>query len=106
MSKLTIFNFITRKEERMITVERSFNASLDAVWSAWTEAKVLCKWWAPKLACEIIHQCLLTHGHGGYASDYDFGQRYRDVMGLQIGDGTANIMKMIIGREKLAADEI
>ncbi|NLF53404.1 MAG: cyclohexanecarboxyl-CoA dehydrogenase, partial [Thauera phenolivorans] len=62
----------------------------------------MCKWWGPKLACEIIHQCLLTHGHGGYASDYDFGQRYRDVMGLQIGDGTANIMKMIIGRQKIA----
>ena len=71
-----------------------------------TAEAAMCKWWAPKLACEIIHQCLLTHGHGGYASDYDFGQRYRDVMGLQIGDGTANIMKMIIGREKLAAHEI
>jgi len=43
---------------------------------------------------------LLTHGHGGYASDYSFAQRYRDVLGLQIGDGTANIMKMIIAREK------
>ncbi|NMG42845.1 cyclohexanecarboxyl-CoA dehydrogenase [Aromatoleum toluvorans] len=71
-----------------------------------TAEAAMCKWWAPKLACEIIHQCLLTHGHGGYASDYDFGQRYRDVMGLQIGDGTANIMKMIIGRQKLAAHEI
>lgn len=29
-----------------------------------------------------------------------FEQRYRDVLGLQIGDGTANIMKMIIAREK------
>lgn len=67
-----------------------------------TAEAAMCKWWGPKLACEIIHQCLLTHGHGGYASDYDFGQRYRDVMGLQIGDGTANIMKMIIGRQKLA----
>jgi len=71
-----------------------------------TAEAAMCKWWAPKLACEIIHQCLLTHGHGGYASDYDFGQRYRDVMGLQIGDGTANIMKMIIGREKLEAHRI
>ena len=67
-----------------------------------TAEAAMCKWWGPKLACEIIHQCLLTHGHGGYASDYDFGQRYRDVMGLQIGDGTANIMKMIIGRQKIA----
>jgi cyclohexanecarboxyl-CoA dehydrogenase len=69
---------------------------------AHTAEAAMCKWWAPKLACEIIHQCLLTHGHGGYGSDYPFGQRYRDVMGLQIGDGTANIMKLIIGRQKLA----
>lgn len=71
-----------------------------------TAEAAMCKWWAPKLACEIIHQCLLTHGHGGYASDYDFGQRYRDVMGLQIGDGTANIMKMIISRQMLAQNRI
>jgi cyclohexanecarboxyl-CoA dehydrogenase len=71
-----------------------------------TAEAAMCKWWGPKVACDIIHQCLLTHGHGGYASDYDFGQRYRDVMGLQIGDGTANIMKMIIGRQKLAQHRI
>lgn len=65
-----------------------------------TAEAAMCKWWGPKLACDIIHQCLLTHGHGGYASDYAFAQRYRDVLGLQIGDGTANIMKMIIAREK------
>jgi cyclohexanecarboxyl-CoA dehydrogenase len=67
-----------------------------------TAEAAMCKWWAPKLACEIIHQCLLTHGHGGYGGDYNFGQRYRDVLGLQIGDGTANIMKMIIARQILA----
>ena len=66
-----------------------------------TAEAAMCKWWGPKLACDIIHQCLLTHGHGGYGADYDFGQRYRDVMGLQIGDGTANIMKMIIGRQRV-----
>lgn len=71
-----------------------------------TAEAAMCKWWGPKLACDIIHQCLLTHGHGGYGADYHFGQRYRDVMGLQIGDGTANIMKMIIGREKIAEHHI
>lgn len=71
-----------------------------------TAEAAMCKWWAPKLACDIIHQCLLTHGHGGYGSDYNFGQRYRDVMGLQIGDGTANIMKMIISREKLVLHQL
>lgn len=68
-----------------------------------TAEAAMCKWWAPKLTCEIIQQCLLTHGHGGYGGDYPFGQRYRDVLGLQIGDGTAQIMKMIIARQMSAA---
>lgn len=67
-----------------------------------TSEAAMCKWWAPKVACEIIQQCLLTHGHGGYAADYAFNQRYRDVFGLQIGDGTANIMKNIIARKMTA----
>jgi predicted anti-sigma-YlaC factor YlaD len=48
MNKQTIFNFIVRKEDRAITVERSFNAPLDPVWAAWTQADILCRWWAPK----------------------------------------------------------
>ncbi|MDX3985250.1 MAG: cyclohexanecarboxyl-CoA dehydrogenase [Achromobacter sp.] len=59
----------------------------------------MCKWWAPKLAYDVVHQCLLTFGHGGY----DHGlmeQRLRDVLGFQIGDGTAQIMKIIIARER------
>lgn len=68
-----------------------------------TAEAAMCKWWAPKLSCEIIQQCLLTHGHGGYSNDYAYAQRYRDVFGLQIGDGMANIMKMIIARQRLAA---
>jgi cyclohexanecarboxyl-CoA dehydrogenase len=59
----------------------------------------MCKWWAPKLAAEIVQQCLLTHGHGGYSSSLPFEQRLRDVLGLQIGDGTAQIMKVIIARQ-------
>ncbi|MBL8482147.1 MAG: cyclohexanecarboxyl-CoA dehydrogenase [Rhodocyclaceae bacterium] len=71
-----------------------------------TAEAAMCKWWAPKLTCEIVHQCLLTHGHGGYGGDYAFGQRYRDVLGLQIGDGTANIMKLIIARQMTARHAI
>ncbi len=31
-----------------LTVTRKFNAPLDLVWSAWTEAELLDQWWAPK----------------------------------------------------------
>lgn len=63
-----------------------------------TEA-AMCKWWAPDLAYKVVHQCLLCFGHGGY----DHGvmeQRLRDVLGFQIGDGTAQIMKTIIARNR------
>ena len=59
----------------------------------------MCKWWAPKLAYDAIHQCLLSFGHGGYDRG-PMEQRLRDVLGFQIGDGTAQIMKTIIARAR------
>ena len=56
---------------------------------------------APKIAVEVIHQCLLTHGHYGWSMDLPHQQRLRDVMGLEIGDGTAQIMQLIIARDRL-----
>ncbi|MDB5751530.1 MAG: aliB [Ramlibacter sp.] len=57
------------------------------------------KWWAPKLAYDAIHQCLLSFGHGGYDRGV-MEQRLRDVLGFQIGDGTAQIMKTIVARAR------
>lgn len=68
-----------------------------------TREAAMCKWWAPKLAFEVVQTCLLLHGHAGWSVDLPFEQRLRDVLGLQIGDGTAQIMKLIIAREALRA---
>jgi cyclohexanecarboxyl-CoA dehydrogenase len=68
-----------------------------------TKEAAMCKWWAPKLAFEVVQTCLLLHGHAGYSTELPFEQRLRDVFGLQIGDGTAQIMKLIIAREALKA---
>jgi cyclohexanecarboxyl-CoA dehydrogenase len=57
------------------------------------------KWFGPKIACDIIHDCLLTHGHYGYTKDLPFEQRLRDTMSVELGDGTAEIMKLIIARD-------
>lgn len=65
-----------------------------------TAEAAMCKWLAPKTAVDVIHQCLITHGHYGWSLDLPHQQRLRDVMGLEIGDGTAQIMKMIIARER------
>jgi cyclohexanecarboxyl-CoA dehydrogenase len=64
-----------------------------------TEA-AMCKLLAPKTAYEVVRQCLLSHGHYGYSIDLPHQQRMRDVMGLEIGDGTAQIMMMVIARDK------
>nr|WP_273421648.1 cyclohexanecarboxyl-CoA dehydrogenase [Halomonas sp.] len=61
------------------------------------------KWWGPKLAFDVIKQCMLAHGHTGWGEDLPFSQRMRDVLGLQIGDGTAQIMKNIIARQSVSA---
>ena len=63
-----------------------------------TEA-AMCKWLGPKQSAEAIHACLLLHGWPGYGTDLPFAQRMHDVIGLEIGDGTPEIMKAIIARE-------
>jgi cyclohexanecarboxyl-CoA dehydrogenase len=57
------------------------------------------KWWGPKVAVDAIHECLLLHGHYGYTQDLPHEQRLRDVIGLEIGDGTAQVSKIVIARE-------
>jgi len=77
--------------------------SLRDVDMAHTAEAAMCKWFAPKTAFDAIHQCLLTFGHYGWTKDLPHQQRLRDVMGLEIGDGTAQIMKLIIAREKVGS---
>jgi cyclohexanecarboxyl-CoA dehydrogenase len=71
-----------------------------------TKESAMVKWWAPKLSVETIHQCLLLHGHYGYTDELPFEQRMRDVIGLEIGDGTAQIMKIIVARELMGRETL
>jgi len=65
-----------------------------------TAEAAMCKWWCPKLAYDTVHECLLMFGHAGYDRGV-MEQRLRDVLGFQIGDGTAQIMKTIIARTRV-----
>lgn len=40
--------FTKDKANKKITVVRSFDASLDQVWKAWTTSEILDQWWAPR----------------------------------------------------------
>lgn len=68
---------------------------------AHTAEAAMVKWFAPKTAFDVIHQCLLSLGHYGWTMESPHQQRMRDVMGLEIGDGPASIMKLVIAREKV-----
>ncbi|MDN5938777.1 MAG: acyl-CoA dehydrogenase family protein [Salinisphaera sp.] len=65
-----------------------------------TVEAAMVKYLAPKTAFDAIHQALLTFGHYGWSMDTPHQQRLRDVMGLEIGDGTAGIMKLIVARAR------
>ncbi len=59
----------------------------------------MCKWLGPKVAAEVIHDCMLLNGHCAYTKEMPIEQRLRDVIGIEIGDGTAQIQELIIARE-------
>lgn len=48
MNPTVLFNFDVDKENRKIKVQRSFEAPLGLVWSAWTDSEILDQWWAPR----------------------------------------------------------
>jgi len=69
-----------------------------------TKEAAMAKWFGPKVCAEALHSCILLHGWMGYDQDLPHEQRLRDVIGLEIGDGTPEIMKAIIARETFGRD--
>jgi len=64
-----------------------------------TALAAMTKWYGPLHAGQAIRECLLLHGNFGYSSEFPFEQRLRDVLSVEIADGTAQIQKIIISRE-------
>lgn len=69
-----------------------------------TAEAAMTKWYGPLMASQAVKDCLLLHGNYGYAQELPFEQRLRDVMAVEIADGTAQIQKIIIARERYGAD--
>jgi len=57
------------------------------------------KWMGPRFSVDAIRDCLLLHGHYGYTQEFPLEQRLRDVVGVEIADGTAQACKIVIARE-------
>jgi len=65
-----------------------------------TEA-AMTKWLGPKLSAEAIHACIILHGWTGFNDELPYSQRLNDVIGLEVGDGTPEIMKAVIARQAI-----
>ncbi len=57
------------------------------------------KWMGPRFSVDAIRDCLLLHGHYGWTQELPFEQRLRDVMAVEIADGTSQVSKIVIARE-------
>ena len=85
MNKENIFNFTMDKDNLKIKVERSFDAPLDLVWSAWTEAEILDQWWAPKpWKAETKSMDFSEGGRWLYAMVGPEGQKHWDVKDFKV----------------------
>jgi cyclohexanecarboxyl-CoA dehydrogenase len=62
------------------------------------------KWFGIHEAYQALHTCLILSGWPGYSSELPYDRRMRDVMGLELGDGAPEIMKMVVAREFLRRD--
>jgi alkylation response protein AidB-like acyl-CoA dehydrogenase len=61
----------------------------------------MAKYLASEYANEVVEDALRIHGGYGYSQEYEIERLYRDAPMLLIGEGTAEIQKMIIGRRLL-----
>jgi alkylation response protein AidB-like acyl-CoA dehydrogenase len=61
----------------------------------------MAKYLASEYCKEVVEDALRIHGGYGYSTEYEIERLYRDAPMLLIGEGTAEIQKMIIGRRLL-----
>jgi alkylation response protein AidB-like acyl-CoA dehydrogenase len=61
----------------------------------------MAKFLAAEYCKEVVEDALRIHGGYGYSSEFEIERLYRDAPMLLIGEGTAEIQKMIIGRRLL-----
>jgi len=61
----------------------------------------MAKYLASETAKEVVEDSFRIHGGYGYAKEYEIERLYREAPMLLIGEGTADIQRMIIGRRLL-----
>ncbi|WP_067828577.1 acyl-CoA dehydrogenase family protein [Nocardia inohanensis] len=71
-----------------------------------TKEAAMIKWWVPQLAVRAIQDCIVLHGHVGFSDEMPLQAMLRDASAVLIGDGTAQIQKLIVAREVFGREAI
>jgi alkylation response protein AidB-like acyl-CoA dehydrogenase len=58
----------------------------------------MAKLFASETGKEVVEDSFRIHGGYGYSKEYEIERLYREAPMLLIGEGTADIQRMIIGR--------
>ncbi|ALJ19287.1 acyl-CoA dehydrogenase family protein [Microbacterium sp. No. 7] len=61
----------------------------------------MAKYLAAEYCKEVVEDAMRIHGGYGYAKEYEIERIYRDAPMLLIGEGTADIQRMIVGQRLL-----
>lgn len=64
-----------------------------------TKEAAMAKLYASEVAMAATHQAIQIHGGYGYMKEYQVERFFRDARLLEIGEGTSEILRMVIARE-------
>jgi len=67
-----------------------------------TLASAMAKLYASEMAVKVADDCVQIHGGYGFVKDYPAEKYFRDVKLTTIGEGTSEILRLVIARQLLA----
>ena len=69
-----------------------------------TKESAMTKFWVPQVAFNVVNDCIQNRGAVGFTTETLDEYRLREIRGSMIGDGTSDIMKIIVARELLGRE--
>ena len=87
-------------------IELARNMLYKAAWlkdqnRPYTTEAAMAKLFASEMAERVCYNAIQIHGGYGYSREYPVERMYRDARLMTIGEGTSEIMRMIIARNTL-----
>lgn len=97
--------------EMWSNVENARMKAYESLWKAKenevnTMDAAIAKLSGTQIAADVIHDCIILHGHKGFSQEVGLGKRLTDVIGYEIGEGATQIQKYIVARERLGNEYV